>query len=139
MGSVITPPSVASLTQQLIKFDTTNPPGNEAACIQMLEQLLREAGLETVVDGVRPERPNLVARVAGRGEAPPLLLQGHVDVVTTTGQGWTHPPFAGELVDRHVWGRGAIDMKGGLAMMTLAALQFLVEGRRPPGDVVIAI
>lgn len=64
---MITPPSVASLTQQLIRFDTTNPPGGEAACIQMLEHLLREAGLDTVVDGVEPERPNLVARLTGRG------------------------------------------------------------------------
>jgi len=136
---VIPLPSVAELTQELIRFDTTNPPGNEAACVKRLEQLLRDAGVDTVLAGGKPERPNLVARLAGEGQAPPLLLQGHVDVVTTAGQAWTHPPFAGELVDRHVWGRGAIDMKGGLAMMTLAALQFLVEGRRPPGDVVIAI
>ena len=136
---MITPPSVASLTQQLIRFDTTNPPGDEAACIQLLEQLLCEAGLDTVVDGVKPERPNLVARLAGRGEAPPLLLQGHVDVVTTTGQSWTHPPFGGDLVDGHVWGRGAIDMKGGVAMMVLAILRFVAQGRSPAGDVVIAL
>jgi len=136
---VIAPPSVASLTQQLIRFDTTNPPGDEAACIHILERLLREAGLDTVVDGAKPERPNLVGRLAGRGEAPPLLLQGHVDVVTTTGQSWTHPPFGAELVDGHVWGRGAIDMKGGVAMMVAAILRFVAESRTPPGDVLIAL
>jgi len=136
---MITPPSVAALCQQLIRFDTTNPPGDEAACIQMLDQLLREAGLDPVVVGVKPERPNLVVRLAGRGEAPPLLLQGHVDVVTTAGQAWTHPPFAGDLLDGHVWGRGAVDMKGGVAMMVVAALRFVAERRPPPGDVVIAV
>ena len=132
-------PSVAQLTQELIRFDTTNPPGNEAACVSHLEGLLRSAGLDTVLAGAGEARPNLVARLAGRGEAPPLLLQGHVDVVTTTGQNWTRPPFGGELVEGHVWGRGAVDMKGGVSMMVLAALRFLAEGGRPPGDVVIAI
>src|ERR1700694_2868547 len=105
-------PSVAQLTQELIRFDTTNPPGDEAACVQHLERLLRDAGLETVLAGVKPERPNLVARLPGSGQAPPLLLQGHVDVVTTAGQKWTYPPFAGELAEEHIWGRGALDMKG---------------------------
>jgi len=132
-------PSVAELTQDLIRYDTTNPPGNEAACVHHVERLLSGAGLDTVLDGISPERPNLVARLAGRGQAPPLLLQGHADVVTTTGQTWTHPPFAGDLLDGRVWGRGAIDMKGGIAMMALAALRFVAEGRRPPGDVVIAV
>ena len=132
-------PSVAELTQKLIRFDTTNPPGDEAACVQHLERLFRDSGLDTVLVGVKPERPNLIARLHGSGQAPPLLLQGHVDVVTTAGQPWTHPPFAGELADEHVWGRGAIDMKGGVAMMALATLTFLTEGRRPPGDVVIAV
>ena len=77
-------PSVAELTQDLIRYDTTNPPGNEAACVHHVERLLSGAGLDTVLDGISPERPNLVARLAGRGQAPPLLLQGHADVVTTT-------------------------------------------------------
>ena len=132
-------PSVAELTRELIRFDTTNPPGNEAACVLHLNRLLRDAGLETALDGASPQRPNLVARLAGSGEAPPLLLQGHVDVVTTLNQAWSHPPFGAQIIDGHVWGRGAIDMKGGVAMMVLAALRFLAEGRRPPGDVVIAV
>ncbi len=136
---MITLPSVAELTQELIRFDTTNPPGNEAECIAHLERLLRDAGLQTVMAGASDARPNLVARLAGRGEAPPLLLQGHVDVVTTAGQAWTHQPFGGEVVDGHVWGRGAIDMKGGVAMMVTATLRFLSEGGPPPGDVVIAL
>src|SRR6266540_1257089 len=100
------------LLQRLIRFDTTNPPGNEAECIEFIGQLLEEAGVKTEVCAQERERPNLVARIAGKGNGEPLLLQGHVDVVTTSGQTWQRQPFAGELVDGYVWGSGAIDMKG---------------------------
>ncbi len=132
-------PTVAELTQALIRFDTTNPPGDEAECVAYMEGLLGGAGFTTWTGGEVPNRPNLVARLAGRGEAPPLLLQGHVDVVTTAGQAWTRPPFAAELAEGEIWGRGAIDMKGGVAMMACAAQRFLEQGERPPGDLVIAV
>ena len=75
------------------------PPGAERACIERIGALLTEAGVEWRTYAVRPERPNLVARLKGRGEAPPFLLQGHVDVVTTVNQEWLHKPFGGEIVD----------------------------------------
>src|SRR5690242_7171425 len=101
------PPSPAELLRQLIRFDTTNPPGDEGPCLEHLRGLFAEAGGADCRMLESPEgRPNLVVRVAGRGEAPPLLLQGHVDVVTTAGQRWTHPPFGGDLVKGWVWGRG---------------------------------
>jgi acetylornithine deacetylase/succinyl-diaminopimelate desuccinylase-like protein len=130
-------PSPAELLQRLIRFDTTNPPGGEGPCLAYLEELFDAHGAATRILAGEPDRPNLVVRVAGRGEAPPLLLQGHVDVVTTEGQAWSRPPFGGELVDGWVWGRGALDMKGGVAMMASALLRFLEEGRPPPGDVVL--
>jgi acetylornithine deacetylase/succinyl-diaminopimelate desuccinylase-like protein len=68
-----------------------------------------------------------------------LLLYGHVDVVTTERQQWTHPPFEGRLADGFVWGRGALDMKGGLAMMIAALLRAKLDGLRLPGDIVLAI
>jgi acetylornithine deacetylase/succinyl-diaminopimelate desuccinylase-like protein len=111
------------LLQRLIQFDTTNPPGNEAACIGFINNLLTDAGFETKVLARTPERPNLVARLHGQGEAPPLLLYGHVDVVTTASQIWQYPPFEGRVADGFVWGRGALDMKGGIAMMTAAFLR----------------
>ena len=85
------------LLQNLIRFDTTNPPGNEAACIMFIDSLLKEAGFETSLIGRVPERPNLVTRLKSRGNGPPLLLYGHVDVVTTKGQAWEHPPFEGTM------------------------------------------
>jgi len=127
------------LLQRLIRFDTTNPPGNEAECVTCVQRLLAEAGLETTLLGRVPERQNLIARFRGRGEAPPLLLYGHADVVTTAGQQWTYPPFEGRIADDYVWGRGALDMKSGLAMMVAAMLRARAEGLEPAGDLVLAV
>jgi acetylornithine deacetylase/succinyl-diaminopimelate desuccinylase-like protein len=126
------------LLQALLRFDTTNPPGNEAACIAYIRELLAAAGIESTIIARDPTRPNLIARLRGRGVAPPLLLYGHVDVVTTEGQRWTHPPFAGEIADGYVWGRGALDMKGGVAMLLAAFLRAKAEEAALPGDVLFA-
>jgi len=131
--------TTADLLSQLIRFDTTNPPGSEGECVRFLESLLRDAGLSTELLEKSPDLPNLVARLPGRGEAPPLLLYGHADVVTTAGQTWSRPPFAGDVVDGWVWGRGALDMKGGLAMMASALVRAHEEALRPAGDVVFAV
>jgi acetylornithine deacetylase/succinyl-diaminopimelate desuccinylase-like protein len=128
----------AELLQQLIRFDTTNPPGDEAECIRFISDLLTQAGIKTTILAAKPERANVVARVPGRGTAAPLLLYGHVDVVTTANQQWDYPPFEGRLVDGYVWGRGAVDMKGGIAMMLSALLRAHAEGLDLPGDVVFA-
>ena len=129
----------AELLQRLIRFDTTNPPGNEAACIAFAADLLRGAGIEPVIRAKDPARPNLIARVKGRGSAPPLLMYGHVDVVTAEGQPWRHPPFEGVMDGGFVWGRGAVDMKGGLAMMLAALLRATAAGAALPGDVILAL
>jgi acetylornithine deacetylase/succinyl-diaminopimelate desuccinylase-like protein len=128
MGDIPAPdPSLAddpvSLLQGLVRFDTTNPPGDERACVEWTERLLDAAGFETDTYASDPDRPNLVARLPGDGPASPLLLYGHVDVVPTEGQDWTHPPFAGVIEDGFVWGRGTLDMKGGVAMLLAAALR----------------
>jgi acetylornithine deacetylase/succinyl-diaminopimelate desuccinylase-like protein len=129
----------AELLQRLIQFDTTNPPGNEAECISFINELLTGSGIKTTILARTPERPNLIARLTGQGNASPLLLHGHVDVVTTEHQEWQHPPFEGKVVDGFIWGRGALDMKGGVAMMLSAFLRAKIEGLQLPGDVVLAI
>lgn len=127
------------ILQNLIRFDTTNPPGNEAECIAYVNSLLREAGFETTLLARDPNRPNLIARLKGQGTAPPLLIYGHVDVVTTLGQAWTHPPFEGVIADGCIWGRGALDMKGAVAMMLAAFLRARVENLSAAGDIVLAV
>ncbi len=114
-----------ALVQELIRFDTTNPPGNETPCVEYLAATLRAEGIEPVVLESAPGRGNLVARLRGNGALLPLLLMGHVDVVPAEAGKWRHPPFSGDLVDGIVWGRGATDMKQMVAMevMTLRLLK----------------
>ena len=128
----------AELLQNLIRFDTTNPPGNERACIQYINGLLKDAGIKTSIVARTPARPNVIARLKGAGKAPPLLLYGHVDVVTTEGQKWTQPPFEAKIVDGFIWGRGALDMKSGVAMLLAAFLKAKTEKVPLPGDVIFA-
>ena len=127
------------LLQKLIQFDTTNPPGNESECIAFINNLLTQAGVEITLLARTPNRPNLIARLPGQGKAAPLLLYGHVDVVTTQDQQWQHPPFEGKIVDGCVWGRGALDMKGGVAMMLSAFLRAKAENMQPAGDILLTI
>jgi acetylornithine deacetylase/succinyl-diaminopimelate desuccinylase-like protein len=127
------------ILQRLIRFDTSNPPGNEAECVAFVGQLLTQAGIKTRLLARSDTRPNLIARIAGQGNAPPMLLYGHVDVVPADSQRWQQPPFSGVLAEGYVWGRGALDMKGGVAMILSAVLRAKAERVQLPGDVVLAI
>jgi acetylornithine deacetylase/succinyl-diaminopimelate desuccinylase-like protein len=131
-------PSPGALAQQLIRFDTAAPGGCERELIEWLAPQLEAAGLDVRMLARDPERPNIVARLRGRGEAPPLLLHGHVDVVPVTGQKWSVDPFAGAIEDGVLWGRGALDMKGGVAML-LAAVLRAAAGPPPPGDLILCV
>lgn len=135
---MLTTPDPTEILRQLIAFDTTNPPGNEAACIAYIHDLLSRAGIPTALFAQDAARPNLIARLPGRGEAPPFLMYGHVDCVTFAGQTWTHPPLSGEVHDGFIWGRGTLDMKGGIAMMLAALLRARAAGLQPAGDVLFA-
>jgi acetylornithine deacetylase/succinyl-diaminopimelate desuccinylase-like protein len=130
---------VVELTRRLVRFDTTNPPGDEAACLTYLAGLLTDAGLDCRLVGAAADRPNLIARLPGSGSAAPLLLHGHLDVVPVAGQPWSRPPFEAELLDGCVWGRGTVDMKGGVAMMVSALLRLAGAGEQPNADVVLAL
>jgi acetylornithine deacetylase/succinyl-diaminopimelate desuccinylase-like protein len=130
--------NAVSLLQRLIRFDTSNPPGGERACVEWIQELLEARGCNVQIVAQDPERPNLIARLRGEGRAPALLLQGHVDVVPAEGS-WSRPPFSGEVADGYVWGRGALDMKGGVAMMLAAFLQAADANIGPPGDVVLCL
>jgi acetylornithine deacetylase/succinyl-diaminopimelate desuccinylase-like protein len=132
-------PDPVELLRALIRFDTSNPPGNERPCLEFVADLLRHAGLEPRFVARDPDRPNLVARLPGRGDSPPLLLYGHVDVVPASPQEWTHEPFGGALIDGDVWGRGALDMKGGVAMLVAALVRAARERLEPAGDVILGL
>ncbi|HEY8411220.1 MAG TPA: M20/M25/M40 family metallo-hydrolase, partial [Pyrinomonadaceae bacterium] len=106
------------LLQELIRIDTTNPPGNERAAALYLQKLLESDGIETRVLDVAPGRANLYARLKGDGSGRPLILLSHLDVVMAEPQRWTVPPFSGELRDGFIYGRGATDMKGTATVQT---------------------
>lgn len=102
--------------QDLIRLNTTNPPGNEQLAALHLQKLLESDGIETRLLAVAPGRANLYARLKGDGSQRPIILLSHTDVVAAEAREWTVSPFAGELRDGYVYGRGATDMKGTAAV-----------------------
>lgn len=111
------------LLQQLLRIDTTNAPDvapNETAAAEFLATLLEREGLSPEVLESKPGKGNVVCRIRGTGEKAPVLLSGHTDVVPADPAKWTHPPFAAEIHDGFIWGRGAIDMKNMVAMEVIA-------------------
>jgi len=127
------------ILQKLIQFNTTNPPGHEKACIDYIQSLLKDYGIDSFVVALDEKRPNLIARLKGEGKSSPLMMYGHVDVVTTENQKWTNPPFSGDIIDGYVWGRGALDMKGAVAMMVASFLRAKVEKATLPGDILLVV
>lgn len=125
------------LAQELIRVDTSNPPGNETAAAELLAGYLERSGVRAALIGPDPERLNLVARIEGRGEGPSLALCAHTDVVPAPPEGWSVPPFAGRVVDGRLIGRGATDMKDELAARAAAFAAFARSGERPAGDVLL--
>ncbi len=124
--------------QALIRLDTTNPPGREILGAEYLAAQLRAEGLEPIVLESAPGRGNMVVRLKGSGEAAPLLLYSHLDVVGAEPAHWQHPPFAGEIADGYIWGRGALDMKGAVAQQLVTLLTLKREGVALKRDVIFA-
>ena len=112
--------------RSLVRIDTTNPPGNEIAACKYIKGVLDKAGIESKILESAPGRGNIVARLKGNGGKAPLLLDGHLDVVTADASQWKHPPFSGEIADGYVWGRGTLDMKNMVAM----ELTIFLEAKR---------
>jgi acetylornithine deacetylase/succinyl-diaminopimelate desuccinylase-like protein len=117
--------------QRLIRFDTVNPPGNEAPAQEWLRGLLEAAGFDCELLAAAPGRPNLIARLRSGSDGPALCLLGHVDTVLADPADWSVDPWSAELRDGYVWGRGAVDMKGQVAAETAAALALVEQGWRP--------
>ncbi|CAN5806273.1 M20/M25/M40 family metallo-hydrolase [soil metagenome] len=119
---------------RLIQFDTSNPPGNEMPLARYLDDTLAAAGIETHRFEPLPNRGSLVARLRGNGSAAPVLVMAHMDVVGAVREAWTHDPFGGDTEDGYLYGRGAIDDKGMLAVLLVAMLRIqrdVVEVGRP--------
>jgi acetylornithine deacetylase/succinyl-diaminopimelate desuccinylase-like protein len=122
-----------SRLQTIIRFDTTNPPGNELPLALYLEAALREEGIETTLFKPVENRAVLVGRIRGNGKKRPVILLAHMDVVGVERDGWSVDPFAGEIRDGYLYGRGAIDDKGMLAanLMTMLLLRRTLPESEP--------
>ncbi len=123
--------ATTELLQQLIRFDTVNPPGAERALQELLLGELTGAGFDCELLGATPERPNLIARLSGTEDGPTLCLLGHVDTVLANPDEWTHGPWSGDVADGYLWGRGALDMKSQVAAEIAAAISLARSGWRP--------
>jgi len=113
--------------QDLLRLDTTNPPGNEHLVVDYLKQLFDAEGIPAEVLALDPNRSNIVARLKGTGKKRPLLIMGHSDDVTVDASKWTFPPFSATRDGGYVYARGAVDDKDNLTagLMTLVLLNRL--------------
>ncbi|MDH3352242.1 MAG: M20/M25/M40 family metallo-hydrolase, partial [Gammaproteobacteria bacterium] len=112
---------------ELIKIDTTNPPGNETQAAKYIQAVLAAEGIESSLYALDPDRANLVARIKGNGSKRPILIMGHTDVVGVQADRWTEAPFGGLRKDGWVYGRGSLDDKDNVTagLMTMIMLKRL--------------
>jgi len=126
--------------QRMIRIDTVNPPGNEMALARYLDSTLTAAGVETHLFEPAPGRATFVARLKGDGSRQPVVIMGHMDVVGVEREQWSVDPFAAEVKDGYLYGRGAIDDKGMLAAnletMLLLKRHVVDAGRTLARDVI---
>ena len=121
----------------LIRLDTTNPPGNETRVAEYLKKVCDSQGINGQMVGGDPERLNFVARLPGSGELKPLLMMAHSDVVPADRAQWTVDPFAAEVRDGFIWGRGAEDDKSLLAAELAVFVELKRQGVRLDRDVIL--
>jgi acetylornithine deacetylase/succinyl-diaminopimelate desuccinylase-like protein len=129
---------ITHFLSDLIRINTTNPPGNETAAANFISQYLSKEGFETQVIESAPGRGSVITRLKGSGEIPKLLLLSHIDVVAANPAEWTVAPFEGTVKDGYVYGRGAYDMKGMTAVEVLTLLLLKRNNVPLKGDIVLA-
>jgi acetylornithine deacetylase/succinyl-diaminopimelate desuccinylase-like protein len=108
--------------QALVRFDTSDPPGNEAPAVEYLKKVLEGEGIRVKTFVMDPKRPNLVARLKGSGRKRPLLIMGHTDVVNVDPLKWKFPPFSATLDGGYVYGRGTVDDKDNVTACLMVML-----------------
>jgi succinyl-diaminopimelate desuccinylase len=133
---------LVALARDLIRIPSVIKPGDptmtEAAVAMYIAGWLEKQDFEVEVQEVAPGRPNVLGRLGDSGAGPTLLLEGHTDVVTEGDpRAWAYPPFAAEVVDGRIYGRGAADMKGGLAAAMIAAATIKRSGVRLRGALMV--
>ena len=131
----VTAEIVATLIEYL-RIDTTNPPGNEQVAAEFLAERLEREGYQTEYVEAGPGRVSMRTRLVGSGEQRPLMLLNHTDVVPAQPEFWEVDPFAAEVRDGEIWGRGALDMKSMGVLELLVMLLFKRLNLTPNRDIV---
>src|SRR5215471_3574886 len=129
---------LVDLTRELIRIDSTNPPGNDRGIAEHMAARAEDWGLEATLQAAPGGQANVLVRLPGVGQAPTLLLCGHIDTIPTGADVWERAPFRADLAGGRIHGRGASDMKSGLAVMLVALAALKRSGTRLPGDVLLA-
>jgi acetylornithine deacetylase/succinyl-diaminopimelate desuccinylase-like protein len=129
---------VTTLLSDLIRINTTNPPGNETPAAKYLAETLGKEGFKCEVLESMPGRGNLITRIRGTGEKPSLLLLSHLDVVAANPKEWSVDPYSGLIKNGFVWGRGAIDMKSMTAMEVMVMKLLKRNNVKLKGDLILA-
>ncbi|MEM3580884.1 MAG: M20/M25/M40 family metallo-hydrolase [Candidatus Bathyarchaeia archaeon] len=129
---------ITALLSDLIRINTTNPPGNETQAAKYLAENLEKEGFKCEVLESAPGRGNVITRLKGTGEKPSLLLLSHLDVVAANPKEWSVDPFSGLVKDGFVWGRGAMDMKSMTAMEVMVMKLLKRNNVKLKGDVILA-
>jgi succinyl-diaminopimelate desuccinylase len=124
--------------QDLIRIKSVNPPGDELQAAEYVVSVLKKIGMEVELIKHSPTRASVLARLKSSRKKSALLFSGHLDTVPVGAEKWTHEPFQGDQSEGKIWGRGSADMKGGLAILMVAA-KALVDARMPlQGDLILA-
>lgn len=108
--------------KNLIRINTSNPPGNETRAVHYLMNILKDYGIDSRCLEREPGRGNLIARLPGKGEKPPILLISHLDVVPADESRWKHGPYSADEQEEMIWGRGTLDTKQLTVMQLMAML-----------------
>lgn len=118
-------PELLEHYSDLIRIDTSNPPGNETKAVNYVKAILDREGVPNQVFALQPDRANLVARLKGNGSKRPIIVMGHLDVVGVQREKWPVDPFAAIRKDGYIWGRGTLDDKDNLStgMMLMVMLK----------------
>ena len=129
---------VVKFCQELVRIKSVNPPGDELQAAEYVASVLKKIGLEVELIKHSPTRASVLARLKSSRKKPGLLYNGHLDTVPVGSEKWIHEPFGADVSEGKIWGRGTADMKGGLAVLMVAA-KALAEARMPlQGDLIIA-
>jgi len=141
LSKLINPDEVVKVVRDLVRIPSINPHGTEREVADYIIRYMESKGIETTIQEVFPERYNVVSRLKGQGTASPILFTGHMDVVPVSSdelKKWKTDPFAAEIQDGFLYGRGSADMKGGLGAAMVAMATLAEHKIQPHGDIILA-